>query len=300
MTDRTLKVALIGIGAMGAPIAGHILAAGFPLAVYDTRAEALAPLRGRAQLATSPKDLGDKAEAVIGCLPTLASYKEALLGANGLCHGTAIKRYIHIGTTGGEFLRELAAGLERHGIETLDVPMTGGVPRAVSGKLTLIASGREASVEDVTPLLESYSSKIVYVGAGLGNAQTVKLINNMLSAASLAIGCEALTLGLKCGIPADQLLDVLNNGTGQSSATLTKIPNHVVPRTFDYGGSLAITLKDTDAYEQEATRMGVSSEIASAVRRAYHAAAKAGHQDADMTAIALHFEELAGMGKPPS
>jgi 3-hydroxyisobutyrate dehydrogenase-like beta-hydroxyacid dehydrogenase len=299
MTKRAMKVGLIGVGAMGHPMAGHILDAGFPLTLYDTRADALAPFKGRATIAASPKDLADQAEAIIGCLPTLAAYKEALFGSEGLCHGATAKRYIHVGTTGGEFLRELASALAWYGIETLDVPMTGGVPRAVSGTLTLIASGREASVNEITPLLESYSSKIVYVGEGLGNAQTVKLINNMLSAASLAMGCEALTLGLKSGIPADKLLEVLNSGTGQSNATLTKIPNHVLPRTFDYGGSLAITLKDTDAYEREAERVGVSSEIASAVRRAYHAASAAGHQDADMTAIALYFEELAGLSKTP-
>src|SRR6185312_4590257 len=106
-----------------------------------------------------------------------------------------------------------------------DAPMTGGVPRARAGTLTVMASGSRAAFAVAEPFLKTYASTIVYLGARLGAAQVMKLINNMLSAANLAIASEAMVLGANAGLDPEQMIAVLNAGTGQNSATLTKIPD---------------------------------------------------------------------------
>lgn len=295
MPTRPEPIGLIGLGAMGMPIAERLLAGGHPVVAYDLDEARLALLGNHVTRARSAADVADQARIVIGCVATLDAFRASVLGEEGLVKGRRIERYVHFGTTGARFLRELSEPLKARGIETVDAPVTGGVPRAKLGGLTVIVSGPKAAREECDQVFRSYGNTVICVGDEPGQAQTVKLINNMLSAGNLALACEALTLGVKAGIAPEMVLDVVNHGTGQSDASLTKLPRHVLTRGFDYGGSLQITLKDTAAYAEAAAGLGVSSLIATAVRQAYLDAAGAGHADADMTAIALHYEALAGL-----
>ncbi len=155
--------------------------------------------------------------------------------------------YVHVGTTGSVLVQELAEQLAASGVDTVDAPMTGGTPRARAGTLTVMASGPRPAFDYVTPLLETYSTKIVYLGAKPGIAQTMKLINNMVSAANLAVAAEAMVMGAKAGLDPELMLAVMNSGTAQNSALLSKIPDHVLTRRFDYGSGIYVTEKDLTA-----------------------------------------------------
>ena len=170
------------------------------------------------------------------------------------------------------------------------------MPRARAGTLTVMASGPKPAFDAVEPFLKAYASTIVYLGDRLGAAQVMKLINNMLSAANLAIASEAMVLGAKAGLDPEQMIAVLNAGTGQNSATLTKIPDHVLTRGFDYGGAMYITDKDLGAFAEEAAAFDVPIPLGDAVRRVYHDAAEA--KTDDITTVVRYFERAAGVTLP--
>lgn len=291
-------IAIVGLGAIGRPMAERIAAAGLPLIVCDVRAAALAGLPPAVGIAATPKEAAELADIVLACLPSIESHRRALLAADGAIHGGRIKTYIHTGTTGSALVHELAAAFAARGVATLDAPMTGGVPRARAGTLTVMASGPGAAFRTAEPFLKAYASTIVHLGEQLGAAQVMKLINNMLSAANLAIAAEAMVLGAKAGLDPEQMIAVLNAGTGQNSATLTKIPDHVLTRGFDYGGGMYITDKDLSAFAEEAAASGIATPLGDAVRRVYREAMDAGSKSDDITAIVRHFERLAGLTLP--
>jgi 3-hydroxyisobutyrate dehydrogenase-like beta-hydroxyacid dehydrogenase len=287
-----MTVGFIGLGAIGRPIAEHV-AAHTDAVVFDIREEAVAPFRGKAGIALSPADVAGRSDVVIGCLSSLQAYRSAIIEQQGIFGGRA-KIYLHIGTTGSELAHELEAALATHGIVMVDAPMTGGTPRAREGTLTTMVSGPRAAVEQVMPVLQSYSSRVVNVGERVGAAQTMKVINNMLSAANLAIAAEGLVMGVKAGLDPDTMLELINAGTGQNSATLTKLPNNVLTGRFDYGGSMAITIKDLGAFMHEAESLSVETPLGAMVQRAYQLADK--HEPSqDMTEVVRPMEQRAGV-----
>ena len=296
MTGSGTTIAIIGLGAIGRPMAERIAAAGLPLVVCDVREAAVAGLPDAVARAASPEDATNRADIVLACLPSIDSHRRALTGPGGAIHGHRARIYIHTGTTGSALVAELAEAFGARGVATLDAPMTGGVPRARAGTLTVMASGPRAAFAAAEPFLKAYASTIVYLGERLGAAQVMKLINNMLSAANLAVASEAMVLGAKAGLDPEQMIAVLNAGTGQNSATLTKIPDHVLTRGFDYGGAMYITDKDLGAFAEEAAILAVPTPLGDAVRRVYHDAAEA--KTDDITTVARYFERLAGVTLP--
>jgi 2-hydroxy-3-oxopropionate reductase len=294
-----MKIGFIGLGAMGLPMASRLLARNHEVTVLDIDPAATAPLAARgAVIGTSPADVADRAEIVFACLPSLASVRAVALGPDGIIRGKAVRIYVSLSTTGSPLAKEIAAALAARDIATLDAPITGGPPRARDGSLTVMVSGERAAYESVEPLLGAFAQHSIYLGATPGGAQTMKLINNIMSATNLAIAAEAMVMGAKAGLDPEQMLTVLNNGSGQNSATLTKIPNHVLNRNFDYGGALYIIQKDLDAWRQEAEALGVPSWIGSAVRQLYlHALAQGSPKD-DMTTVVRLIEGWAGVELP--
>ena len=288
-----MTVGFIGLGAIGRPIAEH-LAAHTDAAVYDIRAEAREVFRDKAHLALSPSDVAARSDVVFGCLASLAAYREAITDHQGIFGGRA-RIYVHLGTTGGEFARELESALATHGIVMIDAPITGGTPRAREGTLTTMVSGPADAVEQVMPYLKSYSRSVVNLGTKVGAAQTMKVINTMLSAINLAAAVEGLVMGVKAGLDPETMLEVINAGTGQNSATLTKIPNNILTRGFDYGGSLAISVKDLSAFMHEAEALGVDTPFGALTQQAYLDAAEGGVDGKDMTTVILPMEQRAGV-----
>lgn len=288
-----MLVGFIGLGAIGRPIAERLAAQG-DIVVHDIRDEAVAPLRGRAGVALSPADVAARTDVVFGCLSTLDAYRSVITESQGIYGGRA-RIYVHLGTTGSELAKELEAALALHDIAMIDAPITGGVARAREGTLTSMVSGKRETVDQVMKLLRAYSREVVYLGEHVGAAQTMKVINNMLSAANLAVAAEGLVMGVKAGLDPETMLRVINDGTGQNSATLTKIPNNILTRRFDYGGSLAITLKDLAALMREADALAMEMPLGAAVQQAYLAAAAGGVEGLDMTTVIRPMEQRAGV-----
>lgn len=299
MVDRsTPTLGFLGVGQIGRPIAEHILRS-WPVTICDSDPLACAAFSDRAETTRSAADLGDRSDIVFACLPSLEAHKAAILDpVIGILAGRRCRGLVQIGTTGPALARTLADALSRRGIEMVDAPVTGGVPRARAATLAVIASGSPALFGSCEPMLRSFASDVVYLGKEPGSAQSMKVINNLLSATNLAIACEALVLGAKAGLDLEKMMAVLNAGTGQNSATLTKVPNHVLPRTFDYGGRLELVCKDLKELVEEAQHFGVPMPIAKLVEEIYRTAVGRASPNDDMTTIIRHIEAAAGFEVP--
>jgi 3-hydroxyisobutyrate dehydrogenase-like beta-hydroxyacid dehydrogenase len=292
MPSEQAVIGFMGVGAIGRPMAERLLAQ-FPVIVCDVSEQARGHFAGRAKTVESARALGQHAEIVFGCLPTLQSYRDAVLSPDALLSGGRVRILVHVGTTGPELAYEINAVCVARGVVMIDAPVTGGPGRARTGQLGVMAAGSRAHFAEVEPLIRTYASAVTYLGSEPGQAQMMKLINNMLSAANLAVASEVLVLGMKAGLEPTQMLEVLNAGTGQNSATLTKIPDHILPRTFNYGGRLEVAHKDLLSLVHQADRLGLSAPLSRLVEATYLKAIAEEGPDADMTRVIRPMERLA-------
>ena len=290
-----MRIGFLGLGAIGAPIASRLAIGEDRLVVFDVRPEALVPFRTVSAVAESAKDVGDRAEIVFGCLASEDAHRDALLGPRGLIHGSSVRIYVNLGTIGASVVRELETALRDRGVATVDAPVTGGVGRARSGTLTAMVSGNERAFEQVAELMRRYASKIVWLGPDAGSAQIMKLVNNAVSLANLAAACEALVVGTKAGLDPQAMLEIVNSGSGQNSATLMKIPGDVLTGAFNFGGSLRIVIKDLKAFIDESERLGLTPSISRTILEAYVAASELVSDGGDVTEVIRPMERAAGV-----
>lgn len=288
-------IGFIGLGRIGRPICRRLCDAGFRLVVFDIDPGATAALTDRATPGSSPLDVADRCDIVFACLQTVDQYRRAVTGSDGVVHASRAKIYVHLGTTGRESVTTIAGELAACGMETVDAPMSGGVSGAAAGTLVSMVSGPAAAVEAIGPCLAAYSRRVVHLGEAPGLAQTMKLVNNMLSAANLVIAADVMVVGAKAGLPVDVMLDVLNHGTGQNSATLTKIPNSIATRRFDVGSTLANGIKDLTAYRAEALAAGADTALCDAILGCFRTAAAQGSPDDDFGTVVAPLERMAGV-----
>ena len=291
-------VGFVGLGAMGGAIASRLAAGGHRMVVHDKSPERAKLFEGRAQIVESSQVLADAADVVFSCLTSPQTYEEAVFGSQGLLAGSRMKTYIHVGTSESTLLERLEATFAKRGVETLDAPVTGGVARGVDGTLTVMVAGKRRVFDDMMPLFRNYGTKVVHVSDRVGAAQRLKHVNSMLSAANLAIACEALLVAHKAGLSLEATLDVLNNGTGQSIATLDKIPKQVFTRAFNHGGAIELMIKDIRAFIGAAHDFEVPAPMCEAVVSAFVKAADELGGGADVTAVMRSIERAAGFELP--
>jgi 3-hydroxyisobutyrate dehydrogenase-like beta-hydroxyacid dehydrogenase len=293
MPERQTTIGFLGLGAIGTPMAERLVRGGANVVVYNRTAAKAAAFRDRAQIAATPAEVADQADIVFACVTGAEAYRDIVLGPTGIIHGSRAKDYVHVGTSQVELVKDLAQALAARGIASLDAPVTGGVPRAVNGTLTVMAAGPRAVFERSGPYLKHYASKVIYLGDRVGAAQVMKYVNNVLSASNLALACEAMVVGRKAGLDSRAMLEVINNGTGQNSATLTKIPDQVLTRKFNHGGGLGLMLKDLEVFGEVAARQGVSGPLAQAVIESFRTAAREEGETEDLTKIIRPMERAA-------
>jgi 3-hydroxyisobutyrate dehydrogenase-like beta-hydroxyacid dehydrogenase len=289
--DRT--VGFVGLGAMGAHMAARMIDAGHHLAIFDTRAEAVAPHVARgARACNSAGAVADAADTVLVSLPTPDIVRAV---AGELATGDAIEAFVDLSTTGPAVAAEVAAALSAAGVACLDAPVSGGVAGAQAGTLTIMAAGDEALFQSLRPLLETLGRNVVLVGAEPGQGQLAKVLNNLLSASAIAITGEALALGVHGGLSARTLLDVFNSSSGRNTASADKFPRHVLPRTFGAGFRLELMDKDVRLCLAEARRQQVPMALGSAVGELWARAAASAAAGADCTEIVRMLEHDAGV-----
>jgi 3-hydroxyisobutyrate dehydrogenase-like beta-hydroxyacid dehydrogenase len=285
----------IGLGNMGTPMASRLLDAGHTLTVYDVRADAIAPLVAKgARAAASAAAVASAAETVFVSLPTPAIVRAVALGPDGVASGNRVRTFVDLSTTGARMAQEIAAGLAGHEIAAIDAPVSGGVAGARAGTLAVMVSGPADRCAALTPALEVIG-KVFYLGEAAGLGQTMKLCNNLVSAAVFAAACEAVVTGVKAGLDPAQMIAVLNASSGKSDATERKFPKAVLPGTFGLGFSAGLMTKDVKLYLDEAAALGLPQFIPAAAAQIWQLACTELGPDVDFTAVVKVLEKFAGV-----
>jgi 3-hydroxyisobutyrate dehydrogenase-like beta-hydroxyacid dehydrogenase len=214
-----MRVGFIGLGDMGGAMAQRIIDAGFTTVLWARRPEALAPFEGeRVETADTPADLAARADLVCVCVWTDDDVREVLGGDQGVLVGCRPGTVIAIhSTVAPATCRELAAEAAEHDVAVLDVPVSGGRDVALAGNLAVAMGGDEETAERCRPVFETFGDPVLHVGP-VGAAQAVKLVNNALLAANLAVADDALTVGAALGIKPEAMQQLLRSGSGRSYA----------------------------------------------------------------------------------
>jgi 3-hydroxyisobutyrate dehydrogenase-like beta-hydroxyacid dehydrogenase len=290
-----MDIGFIGLGNMGQPMARRLIEAGHKLVVYDTRNDAVAPLVALgAQVASSPADVANRVETVMASLPSLAISKKVALGEGGVIEGKRVKRLVDLSTTGASAAAEIFAELAKKKIVQIDSPVSGGVPGASKGTLAVMVSGPPGEIDAVKDALAVFG-RVFVIGEKPGMAQTMKLANNFLSAAAMAATCEAVAMGVKAGLDAKLMIDVINAGSGRNTASDGKFPRAILPRTFDYGFATGLMLKDVRLCAEEARNLGVPDSVMRVVLDQWETTNTEFGPDSDLTVIAQMIERRAGV-----
>jgi 3-hydroxyisobutyrate dehydrogenase-like beta-hydroxyacid dehydrogenase len=293
--------AFIGTGAMGRPMAARLLGAGLPLTVNNRSRDKAEPLLAAgARWAQDAAEAADNADVVLTCVTNNEATEEVLFGRNGVASSTRVKCVVDFSTSGPPTAADIARRLRDQDIAFVDAPVTGGTPRAANGTLTIIAAGDADAIDMARPAFAVMGSNVFIAGSQPGQAQMVKLVNNMLNYLAMAATAEALVVGVKAGLDPQLMLDVLNTRTGKNSATEVKFPKAVLPRTFNYGATNTTVDKDLLLSLDEAERMKLPAPIARNLSDLWHGWAKQ-HPSDDITTITQMYEQWAGVevrGKP--
>jgi 3-hydroxyisobutyrate dehydrogenase-like beta-hydroxyacid dehydrogenase len=266
------------------------------MTVYDVNPAAMKPfVDGGATAAASPKALADGVEHVFVCLPMPDVVRAVALGDTGLIHGKKIKSYVDLSTTGAVTAREVAAALTAKGIQCLDSPVSGGVPGARAGTVSLMMSGDKEVALRLMPALMSIGKHPFFLGAAPGLGQTMKVANNYLSAAANIACAEALVMGVKAGVDPKVMLDVVNASSGRSDSSERRYPDFVLKRDFKSGFRQQLLHKDIKLCMQEAAAQGTPMWIGNTVLSFLHYAMSQGTGDEVSHALVKHIERWAGV-----
>jgi len=290
-----MDVGFIGLGNMGFPMARRLIQENHDVIAFDTRSAALERVVALgARAASSPKDVANRAETVMASLPSPAASIEVATGDAGVIEGSRIKRYVDLSTVGSQTAVRIHDRLAEREIVAIDSPVSGGVSGAEKGSLAIMVSGPHAEFEVVRTVLEAIGRPL-YVGEKPGSAQTMKLANNILAANVLVATAEVIVMGVKSGLDAGVMIDVLNAGSGATSASRDKFPRAILPRTFDYGFATGLMVKDVRLYLDEAKALGVPTDVAETIAALWETAARDQGLDSDFTTVIKPFEKAAGV-----
>jgi 3-hydroxyisobutyrate dehydrogenase-like beta-hydroxyacid dehydrogenase len=280
---------------MGGRMGRRLLDAGYPLAIYDTSDAVVAPLvAAGAKRLNSAAAVASEAEIVLASLPTPPIVEAVALGPKGIAEGSRVKIFVDMSTTGATAAKRIAEGLSAKGIEAVDAPVSGGIAGAEKGTVAVMVACSDQTFAKLKPVLDNIG-KVFHVGRQPGLGQTMKLLNNLLSATAMAISSEAVVMGVKAGLDAKMVIDVINSGSGRNTATQDKIPRCVIPRTFDFGFAIGLLNKDVRLCLQEADALGVPMVVGSAVRQMLAIGTASEGADADMTELIKVMEGWAGV-----
>jgi 3-hydroxyisobutyrate dehydrogenase len=277
------RVAFLGLGAIGAPMARHLVRDTIDLVVWNrtgSRAQEFAAATG-ATVALSVGDAVRDREIVISCLPTSSDVESLFGGSDGALEALATGS-IFVDCTSGDpaTSRRIAEMLERRGIGFIDAPVSGGVAGAEKGALTVMVGGRSELLELVRPVLSCFGSRIVHCG-DIGAGDAVKAVNNALLAMHLWGTAEGLVALEKAGVRSDVALEVINASSGRSNASMNLFPERVLTRAFPRTFRLALLDKDVGIAAQFAREQKAVSPLLQLTAELFRQAHNELGEDAD-------------------
>jgi 3-hydroxyisobutyrate dehydrogenase len=284
-----VRIAFVGLGTMGLPMARNLVAAGYQVVGVDPDAGRLAALG--AGSAETPAEAAAAADVALLSLPSAEAVEEVVLGARGFAAGASPGfAVVDMSTSPPGLARSLAAALAEQGADWLDAPVSGGPRAAEAASLTIMVGGSHEAFERLRPLLERLGSLVVRVGPA-GAGQAAKLCNNLVAGATMAALAEACALAVREGIEPRILYDLLTRSTGDSRVLRMRFPlagverDHPASRAYEPLFALDLMAKDLDLVLELAEARGVATPVARAGRASYAEAQKRGLGRLDYSAV---------------
>ena len=261
-----IRYGFIGLGHLGKHLAASLLRGGFPVTVCDLEhASAEALLTAGAGWADSPREVGERVDAVITCLPSPKASAAVLEGlVAGLRPGGT---WIEMSTNGPAEIARLAALAAGHGIATLEAPVTGGVHRAATGEITVLVGGDEALFDAHRPALQAMGGEVLYMGK-LGQAAVIKVITNMLAFVHLVASGEALMLAKRGGLDLGKAYAAIRASSGNSFVHETET-QLILNGSYDIGFTMDLACKDLGFATGMGRELGVPLELAAQVEQTF-------------------------------
>ena len=280
------KIAFLGLGVMGAPMAGHLASAGHEVTVYNrttAKAEAWVAQHGGA-FATTPAEAAKGAAFVFACVGDDADIRAVTTGADGAfstMEAGAI--FIDNTTASAAVARELAEAAHAAGLGFLDAPVSGGQAGAENGALTVMVGGEAAHFEAAEPLMKAYGAKVTLMGSS-GAGQLTKMVNQICIAGLVQGLSEALNFGQNAGLDMDKVLEVISGGAAQSWQMVNR--GHTMVRDeFDFGFALDWMRKDLRIVFEEAAANGSPLPVTAQVAQFYAMLSERGYGRNDTSAL---------------
>jgi len=297
----TAAVGFVGLGQMGSRMAARLVGGDLELNVFDLDehpVNRLVMLGAVSQ--SSPRAIGDTCGVVLCSLPRPEVVEQVLLGEGGISDGCAVKTIVDLSTTGSRVSERVDAALAAKGIAFVDAPVSGGVAAAEAGSLTLMIAGDPVARSQVAPVLARLGTHLFVIGDNPGLGQKMKLINNMLCAANAVTAFEALVAGVKSGLDAETMLDVINVSSGRSFISTDKVPQCVLPRTFPPRFATELLLKDMKLGVDEALANDAPLWMMTSALQFMSEAINELDPAADYASLIRYFERRAGVEFAPS
>ena len=291
-----MDIGFIGLGVMGAPMAGHLARAGHRLAVFDIdtdRSREVAVALG-AEPAASPREVAARSEIVITMLPDGQVVREVATGANGLIEGLRPGSLL-LDTSSAEpwLTRQTAADLAARGVTMVDAPVSGAAWGAEAAELVFMVGAADADLVRVRPLLEAMGRSVHHLGP-LGSGHAMKCLNNCITSMTFLATTEALIAGQRAGLDPAVMVDVLNQSTGGSWVAQTHYHRRIFNRAFDDPFRLALMCKDIGIALQLAADTASPMPMAGLGRQLFQMADLAAGPGASVSEIVRWMERQAG------
>jgi L-threonate 2-dehydrogenase len=293
------RVAVIGLGSMGAGMAGSLRRAGFTVAACDVNAEAVARFAAEGgEAAHSPADAATGADVVV-CVVVNAAQTEAVLfgpaGAAETMRPGAV--FVSSATMDPAIARRLAARLEETGRHYLDAPMSGGAARAATGELTFLASGTKAAFDASRPALEAMAGKLYELGDAAGQGAAFKMINQLLAGVHIAAASEAMSFAAKQGLDLPKVYEVITASAGNSWMFENRMP-HVLDGDYSPRSAVDIFVKDLGIVQDMARAEKYPVPVAAAALQMFLMASGSGMGRDDDASVARLYAQVAGVTLP--
>jgi 2-hydroxy-3-oxopropionate reductase len=286
------KVGFIGLGIMGAPMAGHLQKGGHKLYLHDRKNPPFELIEGGATVCTSGAEVARRADIIITMVPDTPHVEDALFSADGVASGLdAGKIVVDMSSISPIATKDFAKRINALGCQYLDAPVSGGEVGAKAASLTIMVGGPESAFHDVKPLFDLMGKNITLVG-GNGDGQTTKVANQIIVALNIQAVAEALLFASKAGADPAKVRQALMGGFA-SSRILEVHGERMVKRTFNPGFRIELHQKDLNLALQGAKALGVSLPNTATAQELMNACAANGMSGLDHSALCRAIEILS-------
>jgi 3-hydroxyisobutyrate dehydrogenase len=289
-----MKVAFIGMGTMGAPMALNILKSGHEVIVHNRTREKEEPVaKAGAHRAASPREASEGAEIIITCVSDTPDVEEIILGKDGVIDGAKQGAIvIDMSTISPTATRRMAETLGEKGIKMLDAPVSGGSEGAQKGTLSIMVGGEAEDLEKAEPVLQAMG-KTTHIGV-VGAGQMTKAINQIVVAGTYWSVAEGIALGLKAGLDMEKVVQAVGSGAAGSWAMINRSEN-MIKNNYPLGFKVQLHRKDLNIALNVARELGVTLPVSAYVEQMETGLISQGHGDEDISVIARSVREASGI-----